>query len=319
MERLVVEILAPDGSVRSRHRPALPFEIGRGYGCDVIVDDPYVCARHVRVEEGEAGPVVIDVSRVNGVVVREGEPVDRMPLREELVVSLGKTRCRLRAPGFQVAEALPLGPEAFRVPAWRRWCAASLGILALQAVSGWQLSLTTAMRLSFSDLLPMIVGVSIALAMWSGVWAFASRALGGRSRFAEHLAIASCGAIAMIGAKEVVEWLTYWAARDTPPTLLVALAHSVVFLLVLRAHLAIASRAGARALWLAASCAGSSILLLALVSHFASQDDFRSFPVYASDLKPLPVRWLPARAMDEAFQLDELRRELDAEAAEKRP
>jgi len=54
-----VEILSRHRDITARVRTASPeVRIGRGYDNDVIVDDPYVAARHLRVFRDEAGQLV---------------------------------------------------------------------------------------------------------------------------------------------------------------------------------------------------------------------------------------------------------------------
>jgi pSer/pThr/pTyr-binding forkhead associated (FHA) protein len=64
-----VEILSRHRDVVNRVRIAgEEATIGRGYDNDVIVDDPYVAARHLRVSRDEAGQLVAkDLGSVNGI------------------------------------------------------------------------------------------------------------------------------------------------------------------------------------------------------------------------------------------------------------
>jgi pSer/pThr/pTyr-binding forkhead associated (FHA) protein len=59
-----VEILSRHRDIAARFRIAAPeARIGRGYDNDVIIDDPYVAAQHLRVFRDEAGQLVGHVSR----------------------------------------------------------------------------------------------------------------------------------------------------------------------------------------------------------------------------------------------------------------
>ena len=56
-----VEILSRHRDIAARFRIAAPeARIGRGYDNDVIIDDPYVAAQHLRVFRDEAGQLVAE-------------------------------------------------------------------------------------------------------------------------------------------------------------------------------------------------------------------------------------------------------------------
>lgn len=66
-EVIFLEVLEGD-SVQARHRlERFPVNVGRGYGNDVILDDPKVSAEHLRIERREDGTLVLrDVGSQNG-------------------------------------------------------------------------------------------------------------------------------------------------------------------------------------------------------------------------------------------------------------
>jgi pSer/pThr/pTyr-binding forkhead associated (FHA) protein len=63
-----VEVLDAHGHVRARHRiDAVPAIIGRGYGCDVLLDDPWVSPVHARLYRDLDGSFVLeDAGSENG-------------------------------------------------------------------------------------------------------------------------------------------------------------------------------------------------------------------------------------------------------------
>ena len=69
-----VEVLDGHGGVTARARlDRLPFLIGRGYGGDLVVDDPQICAAHVRVAADADGTVTAeDLDSVNGLWTASG-------------------------------------------------------------------------------------------------------------------------------------------------------------------------------------------------------------------------------------------------------
>src|SRR3977135_4440944 len=74
-----VEILSRHRDIAARFRIAGPeVRIGRGYDNDVIVDDPYVAARHLRIFRDERGQLVAeDLGSANGTFLDGGR--NRLP------------------------------------------------------------------------------------------------------------------------------------------------------------------------------------------------------------------------------------------------
>lgn len=66
--------------------------IGNAPGCDVVVDDPFVCARHVelRLEPGGFGYSVVDLSSRNGTFLN-GVRVSRAPLPSAGILRVGRS------------------------------------------------------------------------------------------------------------------------------------------------------------------------------------------------------------------------------------
>src|SRR5688572_33466251 len=63
-----IEVLDRAGAVSARHRcNELPVSLGRAYDNDVILDDPFVAALHVRIERRADGVVIArDMDTRNG-------------------------------------------------------------------------------------------------------------------------------------------------------------------------------------------------------------------------------------------------------------
>jgi hypothetical protein len=106
-----VEILSRHRDVATRLRVAGPeARIGRGYDNDVVVDDPYVAAQHLRIFRDDAGQLVAeDVGSANGMFLDRGK--DRLgrividgvrPIRigQTLLCASARARMRSRASGW---------------------------------------------------------------------------------------------------------------------------------------------------------------------------------------------------------------------------
>ena len=76
--------------------------VGRGYDNDVVIDDPYVAARHLRVFRDEEGQLVAeDLGSVNGLYLdRDSRRRARILIDPERPLRVGYTLVRVRGPGY---------------------------------------------------------------------------------------------------------------------------------------------------------------------------------------------------------------------------
>src|SRR5437763_1475685 len=101
-----VEILSRHREVTSRVRLAGPqLHIGRGYDNDVIVDDPYVAPRHVRISRDDAGRLIAeDLGSANGMFLDgDKRPQAKIIVDGERPIRIGHTSIRIREPNHAVA------------------------------------------------------------------------------------------------------------------------------------------------------------------------------------------------------------------------
>lgn len=105
MEKVILEIHQPYSTITQRVVVAAArVVVGRGYHCDVILDDPYVSEEHLEITLLEDGRfLVTDKGSVNGVFVGpkkiSDEPVALESGRE---IKVGRTHIKLLAPRHAV-------------------------------------------------------------------------------------------------------------------------------------------------------------------------------------------------------------------------
>lgn len=202
-----VEVLSRHGDVLARHRCAGPeVRIGRGYGNDVLVDDPFVAVEHLSVTRDRLGRLIAqDLGSVNGTFLdRATERADRVVVDGDRRLRIGHTYLRIR----DAAQALP--PERVAQPQRRLLpLAALLGalIVGIEVLSLW-LNDAQEPKLSRYLLTPMVVtGV---LAAWTAIWSILSRIFAGQARLERNLLIAVGGALVYSLWNEFV-WLYSYA------------------------------------------------------------------------------------------------------------
>jgi len=189
-----VEILSRHREVAARFPCAGPeVRIGRGYDNDVILDDPYVAARHVRVFRDEAGRLVAeDGGSANGMFLeRDAARQQRIVIDGEQPIRIGHTRLRIREAGHAVAPERVAGSDLRSVPVLATALGAAL--LAIEALTVW---LSDIGEPKVSSYLGPLLTVAVAIAAWVGVWALLARSFSGRAHFQRNLVIALLGALA---------------------------------------------------------------------------------------------------------------------------
>jgi Inner membrane component of T3SS, cytoplasmic domain len=190
-----VEILSRHRDVAVRFRIGAPeARIGRGYDNDVIVDDPYVAAQHLRVFRDETGQLVAeDVGSANGTFLDGSKHRQaRIIVDGKHPIRIGQTLLRVRDTGHAVEPEHIARPERPILPIA---VAAALGvaILGIDTLRVWLAQISEPKVSHY--LTPLLVVAAIILA-WVGMWALLSRLFSGRSRFVPNLLIALAGVLA---------------------------------------------------------------------------------------------------------------------------
>jgi hypothetical protein len=203
-----VEILSRHRDVMARFRSAGPeVRIGRGYDNDVVVDDPYVAAQHLRVFRDEAGQLVAeDLGSVNGTFLDGGRRRQaRLIVDGSRTIRIGQTYVRVREISHAVEPERVARPDRGILPMLG---AAALGAvtLGIYMLKVW-LTQTGEPRVS-TYLTPSLTIIATILA-WAGLWALLSRIFSGHSRFLRNLLIVLTGAFVLSLYNELAQILAF--------------------------------------------------------------------------------------------------------------
>jgi drug/metabolite transporter superfamily protein YnfA len=189
-----IETLARNGDVLQRRRvDALPVSLGRGYDNDIILDDDYAAASHARIEQDEAGRLVLrDLGSRNGLNHR-GKRLQEVVLSGDTVVRIGHTSLRVRAASFPVPPEL----EDRTFHRWEGPLPGAAGILLTGCVALFARWISDTQYFEFARYFEALaMGIGAAL-LWAGAWAFVNRLFGRHARLGRHLFVAGCGLAAL--------------------------------------------------------------------------------------------------------------------------
>jgi FHA domain-containing protein len=208
-----VEILSRHRDVVHRLRCAGPeVHIGRGYDNDVVIDDPYVAPRHVRVFRDETGLVAEDTGSLSGLFLdRDKTKVARLVLDGERPIRIGHTFVRIR----EASHAVP--PERAGQPAGALILPIVLAValVMLEALSAWRDE--TGEPKTSAYLFPVLNAAAMVIA-WVGVWALLSRIFSGAARFERNLLIGLSGLLAFSLFNEFAQFSAFALTWRIPTT-----------------------------------------------------------------------------------------------------
>lgn len=203
MEALAfIEELGRNGDVARRHAiEHLPVRIGRGYGSDVIVDDPHVAANHLEIRLDADGTLeVVDLGTINGTRrLGDAARISTARIHGDDVFRIGQTQLRIRMQGHTVPPELPLTQQT-----WDRHPLVFVASVALIiCYFAWSRFVVT-FNTDTSDIFSSPIDIFLILLVWVAVWSLVCRIMHGRSHFIAHGIVAFLG----IAVLSFVESLT---------------------------------------------------------------------------------------------------------------
>ena len=168
-----------------------PVTVGRALDCDLVLDDPFVAPRHLRIDRAVDEPRTVQVEVLetrNGARLQRKRHAqgERFDWPGGTPIDLGHTHITLRLADAPIADeqALPEFP-------WRTvGTTAALVVLvgAAAVASSWLESRDSSQYLkSLPSVLLMLL---LVMSAWSGLWAVANKMFAGRLQFWRHVRIA---------------------------------------------------------------------------------------------------------------------------------
>jgi len=194
-----IEELGRNGEVIRRHAlNQLPACIGRGYDADVLVDDPYVAARHLEIRLTADGELeAVDIGSLNG-TFRFGDKtrLSASRIHSDDMFRIGQTQLRIRLPGQTIPAELPLPQRT-----WDRHPLVFAGsVVLLICFTAWDQCVNT-FKTDISDIFALPITFFSVLLIWVAVWSLVCRMLHGKANFLAHgiVAFAGFSVLAFVG------------------------------------------------------------------------------------------------------------------------
>jgi pSer/pThr/pTyr-binding forkhead associated (FHA) protein len=200
-ETMWIEVLGRHRETAARFRiDGNEALIGRGYGNDVVLDDPHVAPAHLRVYRNAEGALVAqDLGSVNGIRLERGKQrLDEVLIEGDRPLRIGQTLIRVRDADFAVAPERSLKRPPSNWPAIVLMGAAFVFLTVMETSIGQTREAKAASYLG--TLAPQLV----LGAIWVTGWSLVCRVFSGAARFERHLLIALEALIGMAIAGQVV-------------------------------------------------------------------------------------------------------------------
>lgn len=288
-----------------------PVTVGRALDCDLVLDDPFVAPRHLRIDRtvDEHRTVQVEVLETrNGARLQRKRHAqgERFDWPGGTPIDLGHTHITLRLADAPIADeqALPEFP-------WRTvGTTAALVVLvgAAAMASSWLESRDSSQYLkSLPSVLLMLLMV---LSAWSGLWAVANKMFAGRLQFWRHVRIA-CTVYLASEALRLVANLAAFSFSLEALSQFASVLGVLVLAWALYAHLAtVLPRRRADLAWTVAA-----VVALGVPAWLGAQWLNRmrlTNEMYMSSLFPPSLRVAPAAPVDQLLQdAEALRAKLD--------
>lgn len=315
-----VELLDRRGHVRARHRiDSLPALIGRSYGCDVLVDDPWISPIHARIYRDLDGSFKVeDAGSENGLWSPDDDRrVTLVPLGRGVILRAGHTLLRIVPADLSVPPALAMHVAAPAAEGWERWWVGPAAALVAGTTFGYTQFLGDASTHGVAIVVGEALLMIVAMALWAGIWALATRATWHRARFLTHFTVVSLAVLGMIGALHAVEYAAFIAPGVPDLEAAVVLLSFGVTTAMIYGHLTIAT--SLPKLRVAAISTAVVFGLVGVAALVASDESSQGngMPDFSAELKPLNAAVIPAQDTTAFFGgIPELKASVDSLARE---
>ena len=300
-----VVIVVQDGSgvryERCSLTPETPLLIGRGWDCDVILQDPQVDAKHAQLWiDSEGSYRWVDLEPLNGSKLKAAEGGG---IESGASVRLGRSRLAI----YSASHEVPPAVEPSRWDAVRRllerpsWSFLSLG--ALFATALLTRLTDTVTPLTAETLVSVVSTLAFSLGIWVLFWGVLSKLWRDAMHFRAHVSIAACSGAVGYLIREVGAFIG-WQIQDVEVSeLLTTVGQAVLLFITLALTLGVATRLSKRVIfWLA--CGPGALLLLSIyVLPMLEDEEIEWYPTLVSS--SYPPGWQIAKGKSLESFLDE--------------
>ncbi len=283
-----IEILDRAGQVKYREKIGPEgLTLGRGYENDLIIDDPYMCPKHLQLTWNEDCLMAFDLDSVNGMRHdKEKQRKKQICLNTVDNLHIGRTTLRFRPLDY------PIGPTKaddahsnitrlithFAFPPVAFLFAYLAIILSTHLGSNKEFD-----GQIFGGTLMVFLPLLVA---WSTIWAFTGKIISQKAKFLVHCGIACTGILFTIGVPTLLDYASFAAGFDSIGNIPIFIIDSMLIAGWIFLHLSFVSQSPPKKHVKTAIGFALLILSFTAISENLMQDKFSYNPRYEVNLKP---------------------------------
>lgn len=296
-----IEILDRHGDVSIRHPVnAWPLRMGRAYTSDIVLDDPYVAADHLEIDQTEKGVYQLKVvSSINAMTIDtlHGKQKSGAAVSDNQMIRIGHTQFRIRGVDYPVPAEKPLPSNAWS----RGWPAFFAGVTVLLLVHLATLWLDYDRADGYNILLLPIVGAVALLSLWVGFWALIGRVLSGSANLIAHTVNASLAVALLIFMEDMLSgYVDFSFNTNLMSNILPRFVEPLVIGILLYRHIRLVSRMGRRNVGMIVGVLAACLTGFGLVTEKYTADDNITEMSFSRTIGP-PFMLLAPGKSTEAF------------------
>ncbi len=296
----VVEVTSRTGRViEHRQFEKTTASVGRAYDNDVILNDPYVDAHHVQIENSLNGLSAVVLSQDGHTLIDKTAPTGtRIPLRSGAALVLGKTHLRVLASTHAVAPMLTFERiDRMFASLARPAIAVALTAVWLMVAAADQY-LDTVAEIQWSRWLMQLLTPVLGALAWTSMWALITRVTRGEARFFHHWLVVLLFLLVSMAIEFVSDVLRFNLGEHVLVEVFRWGARGVVLAALFALHLRFAFQQSKAIRHLAAQTLAWAVVAYGILGTFSFEDDFEPYPTFESTLMPLAFLFRAPKAAD---------------------
>jgi len=287
MESLILQIGGRAGRVRELVRSAgESVSIGRGFGNQVVLTDPYVAAEPASFDYEDGRWYFVNLDETNR-VLRNGAslPAQRVALQAGDRLTVGRTEIRVFSPDFAVAPTRKLILSDWLHHDSIGWLIPLVALAVFNALDfSVDFLLDTTREIEWKEQVTDLLWVNTILLAWVGIWALNGRLVRHHAHFGQQFFITTMWMIGLVFVMPVLGYLDFLLDGSTLGSVIGTLVLIAMFAGLLRFNLYF-STSGRHAT--AIGIVASVIVVGGFVAiSYLAEDDFELRASAGSELYP---------------------------------
>ncbi len=312
----VIEVRGRGGQLIERFRTEQEqISIGRAFDNDVILEDAYVSAHHLRLTLHPEGWVAEDLDSANGVQYRKQKIQASRHVASGDRLRVGHTYLYIYEDTHSVSPVLKVDSAEARLVTLGRHSVWPILIVLSCAIMVFDSYTRTFTEYKPLKLLQPALWSLLGVVMLSVVWALVGRLVRHRAYFFSHLSIWYLFGIASFCAHYVTDIVAYNLSSALVQDILIRSGKFLLLLVTIWSSLTLATNLmSKKRLWSAFGLA-AVVMLVGIAGEFRWQRDFNAAPSYYAQMKSPAFLWVKGATGEQVVtQLPELLAQAEDEA-----